>query len=175
MITRGQVAKRLGKSIATVRRMEGRDLHPTPDQSGTLRFDPDEVERAARERGGARSVNSRRSPWLNSALETPPVSGEVRLAEETSEFHDEDYEERARAVLAREQKERERAQREADEQLKAAERRVATLREEAEALELAVAQQELAHLLDSCSEREIRRLMRDPEFAALIDTLCDAD
>lgn len=47
MLTRGGVAKRLGKSIATVRRMEGVELHPVRDERGVHRFDPDEVEQIA--------------------------------------------------------------------------------------------------------------------------------
>ncbi len=47
-MTRGQVAKRLGKSLATVRRIEGVLLHSTQDSQGVHRFDPDEVETLAR-------------------------------------------------------------------------------------------------------------------------------
>lgn len=50
MLTRSQVARRLGKSIATVRRMEGVALHPQRDARGVQRFDPHEVERVARGR-----------------------------------------------------------------------------------------------------------------------------
>lgn len=47
MLTRSQVAKRLGKSIATVRRLEGSRLHPTRDREGVYRFDRDEVSALA--------------------------------------------------------------------------------------------------------------------------------
>lgn len=53
MLTRSGVAKRLGKSIATVRRMEGVELHPVVDARGVHRFNPDEVERVARGDCGA--------------------------------------------------------------------------------------------------------------------------
>jgi hypothetical protein len=43
-VTRKQVAARLGKSIATVRRIEGVLLHPVRNARGVHRFDPDEVE-----------------------------------------------------------------------------------------------------------------------------------
>jgi hypothetical protein len=43
-----QVARRLGKSVATVRRLEGAQLHPYVDASGVHRFDVREVERLAR-------------------------------------------------------------------------------------------------------------------------------
>lgn len=46
-MTRKQVGRRLGKSIATVRRIEGVLLHPVRDERGIHRFDPDEVEALA--------------------------------------------------------------------------------------------------------------------------------
>jgi hypothetical protein len=48
-MTRQQVAKRLGKSLATVRRLEGVRLRPTQDSRGVHHFDPDEVEALARD------------------------------------------------------------------------------------------------------------------------------
>jgi hypothetical protein len=48
MMTRGQVARRLGKSLATVRRMEGVQLHPWLDEHGIHRFGRAEVETVAR-------------------------------------------------------------------------------------------------------------------------------
>jgi hypothetical protein len=48
MLTRAQVAARLGKSIATIRRMEGTDLHPRKDANGVHRFSPVEVAAVAR-------------------------------------------------------------------------------------------------------------------------------
>lgn len=47
MLTRSQVAQRLGRSLATVRRLEGTVLHPQQDPQGVHRFDPDEVEAVA--------------------------------------------------------------------------------------------------------------------------------
>lgn len=49
MLTRSQVAQRIGRSIATVRRMEGRSLHPRRSRRGTWIFDSDEVEAVAEE------------------------------------------------------------------------------------------------------------------------------
>lgn len=48
MLTRAGVAKRLKRSIATVRRMEGRELHPWTDSRGVHQFDGGEVEQVAR-------------------------------------------------------------------------------------------------------------------------------
>ena len=45
MLTRSQVARRLNKSLATVRRLEGWKLHPRRDANGIHRFDPEEVKR----------------------------------------------------------------------------------------------------------------------------------
>jgi hypothetical protein len=43
-MTRRQVAQRLGKSVAAVRRLEGVLLHPATDAKGIHRFDTNEVE-----------------------------------------------------------------------------------------------------------------------------------
>ena len=48
MLTRAAVAKRLGRSIATVRRLEGNELHPWTDERGVHRFDAAEVDELAR-------------------------------------------------------------------------------------------------------------------------------
>lgn len=48
MLTRSQVARRIGRSIATVRKMEGQTLHPRVDARGVHRFDAAEVETVAR-------------------------------------------------------------------------------------------------------------------------------
>ena len=48
-MTRQQVAKRLRKSLATVRRLEGVRLHPIQDGRGVHRFDPAEVEALAKD------------------------------------------------------------------------------------------------------------------------------
>lgn len=47
MLTRLQVARRLGRSVSTVRKMEGRVLHPTIGARGVRLFDVDEVEEVA--------------------------------------------------------------------------------------------------------------------------------
>lgn len=44
-ITRGEVAKMLGVSRTRVRQLEGRDLHPTQDESGVHQFSRAEVLR----------------------------------------------------------------------------------------------------------------------------------
>lgn len=46
-LTRDDVAKRLGISVSTVRRLEGSKLHPLVTANGVRRFKPDDVERVA--------------------------------------------------------------------------------------------------------------------------------
>jgi transcriptional regulator with XRE-family HTH domain len=52
-LTRTEVAARLGVSVATVRRLEGKTLNPTRDARGRHLFDPDEVNRVAARQGSA--------------------------------------------------------------------------------------------------------------------------
>lgn len=47
MLTRSQVAQQIGRSVATVRRMEGKSLHPQLGPRGVRLFDADEVEEVA--------------------------------------------------------------------------------------------------------------------------------
>jgi hypothetical protein len=62
MLSRIEVARRIGKSVATVRRLEGVELHPRRDSSGVHRFSLDEVERLAKKiRSGFRL------PWGHQA------------------------------------------------------------------------------------------------------------
>ncbi|MBA3458724.1 MAG: helix-turn-helix domain-containing protein [Deltaproteobacteria bacterium] len=48
-LTRDDVAKRLGVSVSTVRRLEGTKLHPLIDDNGVRRFRASDVERYAQE------------------------------------------------------------------------------------------------------------------------------
>ncbi|MBI2893919.1 MAG: hypothetical protein HYY06_10235 [Deltaproteobacteria bacterium] len=43
-MTRSQVARKLGKALTSVRRLEGKELHPIKDATGTHFFDPGEVD-----------------------------------------------------------------------------------------------------------------------------------
>lgn len=74
-MTRKQVARRLGKSIATVRRIEGVLLHPTRDERGVHHFDPNEVEALAGEVG--RGVVALSSDF-DFADRNPPPESEAR-------------------------------------------------------------------------------------------------
>lgn len=59
LVTRGDVARYLGKSVATVRRAEGRHLHPRRDANGVHHFRFEEVKalRDAVARGDVRLTN----------------------------------------------------------------------------------------------------------------------
>jgi len=65
-LTRSQVARRLGKSLATVRRLEKRVLRPERGRSGTWLFDPDLVERLAR--NPELAAGRGRSKWFEQRL-----------------------------------------------------------------------------------------------------------
>ena len=77
-LTRAHVAKRLGVTTTTVRRLEGTALHPSITPEGVRLFSADEVERLARTRA---------------AKPAPEASGEVaaeafRLFREGYAFED---------------------------------------------------------------------------------------
>lgn len=61
-LTRAHVAKRLGVTTTTVRRLEGKALHPTVTEEGIRLFAPEEVERLAH---------------VRAAKPAPEASGEV--------------------------------------------------------------------------------------------------
>lgn len=73
MLTRSGVARVLGKSIATVRRLEGTDLHPERDSNGVWLFDVGEVQGVARDRrrdsrANARSSSPAQSAWFSRVM-----------------------------------------------------------------------------------------------------------
>jgi hypothetical protein len=182
MLTRGQVAKRLGKSIATVRRMEGNELHPERDQRGVLQFDVEEVERLVRQRtgaGGGTSGLARRSAWLEGEL---MARGDLAESESTDEHEPRDdmepseFDERVRRAaeeLAR--RDLIRHERDEDDRRRAEQARHEGEQREREAAAFLAAQIEFALLLDTCSERELETLLDDPEFEATMDELLEAE
>lgn len=60
-LTRSKVAEELGTSIASVRRLEGKTLHPRKGADGVHLFDPGEVAALAAHRTTASDVRLRRS------------------------------------------------------------------------------------------------------------------
>lgn len=173
MLTRGQVAKRLGKSIATVRRLEGRGLHPERDASGVLRFDTKEVELLARQRAvpgeRPRGVAGAGS-WFDDTLANRDDDGDDEAtAEDRGDRADRpDFDERVRRA-AEEMVRRDSAERDRVE----AERR--REQHDREVAELLVAQTEFLTLLESCSPREREALLDDPELADILDELLETD
>lgn len=77
MLTRAQVAARLGKSIATIRRMEGRELHPRRDAHGVHRFCPKEVAAIARAPRTKQWSGLSEPFWTRSASERRAASFEL--------------------------------------------------------------------------------------------------
>jgi hypothetical protein len=73
-MTRREVAKRLGKSVAAVRRLEGVHLHPARDSRGVHHFDEDEVEALA-ERVSSGEFSIWREIAVDFERDSPPPSG----------------------------------------------------------------------------------------------------
>ena len=69
-------AKRLGISVATLRRYEGELLHPMKDGNGHHRFDPEDLRAAGPEvaSGANGRRRLRRQPRVHRALPRPRVS-----------------------------------------------------------------------------------------------------
>jgi hypothetical protein len=174
MLTRAQVAKRLGKSIATVRRLEGEQLHPRRDEAGTHRFDAGEVERLAatvriarRRRTsnvGLRAVGGGSEHWSprtkRDASSAPPLpagsfeaNGSARAAQPEGPQHSATQQ---RSLVARVG--------ELEERWSAHER--ARVQQWAE-LRASIAE-ELCEMLGSLSMRELRRMDQD-----VIDEITD--
>ena len=151
------MAKRLGKSVATVRRLEGVELFPTLDEDGTHQFDPAEVELlAARMDRGLRS----HSPWLRAEL--------ARRAEEEA-----DEREHA-ALLARQRAEADAlhgslAERRAHEERDQREHQRRAL-EQARA-QLESVRQDLALEVARASPRDLRGLANDRAFMRTLEDL----
>jgi hypothetical protein len=91
-MTRGQVARYLGKSIATVRRIEGRHLHPHRDARGIFQFQPGEVRelREALNRGELRltriNFTRDRAPSTSNRPVAPAADPLVSVRRQLSEL-----------------------------------------------------------------------------------------
>jgi hypothetical protein len=84
MLTRSAVAKRLLRSVATVRRLEGQELFPQRDRNGVLRFDESEVAAVAR-RLRAGEVPAARGDWLQDRRHPSPWSSRKARAKPSHE------------------------------------------------------------------------------------------
>ena len=110
MLTRTQVARRIRRSVATVRRMEGRTLHPHIDPRGIRLFDPQEVEaESERIEESGRALDDDRHEAFSFRVGHSSDSDEAQLAETEHRLrearrkiaHLEDALERTRAEGAR--------------------------------------------------------------------------
>jgi hypothetical protein len=64
VLTRSGVAKKLGKSIATVRRLEGQELFPLVDTNGVHRFPDDQVIQLLSKIRAGDKLTGARGQWL---------------------------------------------------------------------------------------------------------------
>ena len=179
-ITRGEVAKLLGKSVATVRRMEGSELHPTVDTKGVNRFAPDDVARVAaqKQKSSRTTTRSSRTEWFDD---------ELKLRKENDEYWARRKEQREREFAEWESGEGERRraaeQWQRDRQAKAIEesertreetaRRASAERASRDSRGLRTQAAELLGGIDGMSERQLRRAARDGELLDSLDRLLD--
>lgn len=77
MLTRSAVAEILGVHISTVRRLEGRDLHPVRDPNGIHHFDRREVEELATKRGRSGRPSGRMAARVYELLRDRKSIGEI--------------------------------------------------------------------------------------------------
>jgi hypothetical protein len=70
VLTRNGVAKRLGKSVATVRRLEGYELWPYVDHNGVHRFPEEQVRRLQVRLGAGQKPVAAQGEWLRQSKRT---------------------------------------------------------------------------------------------------------
>ena len=75
LLTRSEVAKSLSVSVSTVRRMEGRELHPTVDDRGVHFFDIEQVRKLAEAINQV--TETRTSPGGRQKLSSGDLAAEV--------------------------------------------------------------------------------------------------
>ena len=174
MMTRGQVARRLGKSIATVRRMEGHLLHPWCDSHGIYRFSNAEVERLARGNVSA-TKPSTYNPADPASIRVPKRdeqrtdrSPEATMAD--APLHASSAAECTSRVERLEQRLRE--QRIESEQISVLKRRCRELEDANQRLH-ALLNRELRSYVSSLPRRQHRQLL--DEYPDLLDDLADLD
>jgi hypothetical protein len=177
MLTRAGVARRLRKSIATVRRMEGAELHPEVDDAGVHWFHVEEVDAALARRRGEQDC-CERAPRVRAHVEeklhlegSAAAEPSVEVEHQTpaqEEFANAIAEARAWAKEARAEvlatrRELERLGTELERQA-LAEARARDMHE------LALARESLLDEIAGCDARTLRRLSRR-EIAELITQL----
>ncbi len=159
MMTRSQVAKRLGKSIATVRRMEGVELFPTRDGRGVFRFDPAEVEAVA----AGHTRNSADTAGLVRAGGAPTEHDAGDWFTTCSDADFAAYLEQSRTAARERSRRRQEA---AAEELREWRERRNRRRQEAEAQSMMLDMLRLVEAVEQATPREIARL-RDEDVAEI--------
>lgn len=170
MLTRSAVANRLGKSIATVRRLEDKVLHPVRDAKGVLWFSEDEVDQLVRHPTPAPSLFSR--PITMRDRDSVPDDRGYRLdalLQRVDELERGQQAERARVALRVEEAERlaQNAQRELEAMERARQEHMRQVAAD-EAIELMRVRYEALEMLASLSARQLAR-MEAEDLEALIE------
>ena len=84
LLTRSEVADALGVHISTVRRLEGRDLHPIRDRNGVHHFDRTEVAELAAKRGRSVASSGKIAARVYQLLRERKTIGEIVCETELS-------------------------------------------------------------------------------------------
>ncbi len=84
LLTRSEVADALGVHISTVRRLEGRDLHPIRDRNGVHHFDRTEVAELAAKRGRSIASSGKVAARVYQLLRERKTIGEIVCETELS-------------------------------------------------------------------------------------------
>ena len=115
-MTRGQVAKRLGKSLATVRRIEGVLLHSVQDTQGVHRFNADEVDALAQKLEGGQTTlwQALRGTTDSANLDKPESELEAQVESLRAELEQEKRRHRHELEALHAEHERERLERDAE-------------------------------------------------------------
>ncbi len=111
MLTRGQVARRIGRSIATVRRLEGTKLHPVVNANGVRLFDPSEVSQLAREVATTGRALDGDTPFEGPADDTEDADHEGQLRLQLRELEDQLLDERRKSAQLRRELDEQRRER----------------------------------------------------------------
>jgi Zn-finger nucleic acid-binding protein len=154
-MTRSAVARRLACSIASVRRMEGSELHPTRDSRGVLRFDRGEVEAAAARRAVSQQHAQRGTEHAEPAPDMDPATAEAVWLTRCSDADFAAYLEQSRAAARERSRRRQEA---ADEELREWRGRRNRRRQEAEAQSMMADMLRLVEAVEQATPREIARL-----------------
>jgi hypothetical protein len=126
-----------------------------------MRFEPEEVERVARQAQAGEGAAAMRRPWIDREIGEAESDTEEEAVDDARRQQFEERVRRAAAELAR----KELARRDLEQ---AEQKRVEQQRQ---AAETRAAYAEIASLLAACTERDLATLADDPEFMRIVDEL----